>query len=207
VISDDTIIKLLEPYGHVPTALVCQKIRDYLSILLKWNKKVSLTTVTDPSEIIRFHFGESILAVQSANIRNGRLADVGSGAGFPGLAIRLVAPDLSMTLIESNSKKATFLSEVCRAISCEDVRVLNCRMERCPPDIGEYDFVTTRAVGHLKDLTTWANGRLRPQGTIALWTSAREVDSIRGFTGFEWREPIRIPGTVARVIVFGERIT
>src|SRR6202161_3581947 len=122
-ISDNVIEQALLPYFSPVSPLLCYQIRSYIDPLLRWSRRISLTTVTDPSEILRFHFGESLLAVPSVPIRHGRLADVGSGAGFPAGPIRMVSEPLSVVLIESNQKKATFLMEVVRALKLEHTDV------------------------------------------------------------------------------------
>src|SRR5271166_2654316 len=107
-LQNNTIQATLTPYDVTASDLLCDQIRTYIDLLLHWNQKTSLTTVTDPTEILRFHFGESFFAVGSVPIRHGRLADVGSGAGFPAVPIRMVSEGLSAILVESNQKKATF---------------------------------------------------------------------------------------------------
>src|SRR5271156_5159350 len=109
----------LEPYGIEASSDLCTSIQRYIALLLQWSKRISLTTVTDPVKIVRFHFGESLFAASAVPIRGGRLADVGSGAGFPGLALRLAVADLSAALIESNVNKATFLSEIVRDLKLD----------------------------------------------------------------------------------------
>ncbi len=111
-LSNSLIESTLRPYGVAIESEVADKIRAYVALLLKWNKAISLTTVTDPVEILKFHFGESIFAAAVANLVRSRLADVGSGAGFPGSPLAIVVPSLDVTLIESNAKKCAFLSEV-----------------------------------------------------------------------------------------------
>src|SRR5271156_2910307 len=105
-LSIDTIRAALKPYGVAANDLLCEQIRMYIDLLLRWNQKTSLTTVTDPTEILRFHFGESLFAAGCVPIRHGRLADVGSGAGFPAVPIRMVSEGLEVILVESNQKKA-----------------------------------------------------------------------------------------------------
>src|SRR5580698_7682124 len=122
-LSNDAIIRDLKAYGITASTRLCEQIRVYIDLLLRWNKKTSLTTVTQPEDIARFHFGESLLAVPSVPIRHGRLADVGSGAGFPAVPIRMFSKDLSVILIESNVKKATFLMEIARALEFENMDV------------------------------------------------------------------------------------
>ena len=122
-LSDEIIIAALKDYGVATSARLCDQVRIYIDLLLRWNQKTSLTTVTDPAEILRFHFGESLLAVELVPIRHGRLADVGSGAGFPAVPIRMVAEALHVILIESNQKKATFLAEIIRELQLQNVEV------------------------------------------------------------------------------------
>ena len=107
-LSDEIIIAALKDYGVATSARLCDQIRIYIDLLLRWNQKTSLTTVTDPAEILRFHFGESLLAVELVPIRHGRLADVGSGAGFPAVPIRMVAEDSACDSYRIKSKKGDF---------------------------------------------------------------------------------------------------
>src|SRR6266851_5084734 len=92
------------------------QIQQYIKILLAWNDKVNLTAIRDPLEILYRHFCESMFAGISVPIERGRLADVGSGGGFPGLPLKILRPGLQVFLIESNLKKATFLAEVIREL-------------------------------------------------------------------------------------------
>ncbi|HUG42620.1 MAG TPA: RsmG family class I SAM-dependent methyltransferase [Acidobacteriota bacterium] len=91
----------------------------YAALLAKWGRKFSLTTVKDPEELLRFHFFESFWAAQRFLGPRDRIADVGSGAGFPGAAIQLFQPWRKTTLIERNGKKAAFLKELCRRLSLD----------------------------------------------------------------------------------------
>ena len=104
-------------------------VREYVSLLLMWNQSISLTTVTDPDEIISRHFGESMFAAKLISVENCRLADVGTGAGFPGLPLKILSPTLDLVLIESNKKKYAFLSEVVRSLGLKSVEVLPERFE------------------------------------------------------------------------------
>ena len=92
-LSNSEIKKLLLPYGVSASDVLCDQVQIYMSLLLEWNRRVSLTTVTDPVEIVKFHFGESMFAASSVPIRNGRLADVGSGPGFPAIPLSMVNKD------------------------------------------------------------------------------------------------------------------
>src|SRR5271154_1515379 len=115
-LTDQTISQTLQLYGFAPSPEICESIRTYIGLLLRWNQKIALTTITDPLDVLRLHFGESLFGIATVPIRPGRLADVGTGAGFPAIPIGMAVPDLSCTLIESNQKKATFLAEVVRTL-------------------------------------------------------------------------------------------
>src|SRR5271154_7070181 len=149
LISDLQVRRCLDRYGvDVPDGL-CASIRTYISMLLKWNSKISLTTVVDPVEILKFHIGESLFAGPAVPVENGRLADVGSGAGFPGLPLAMLLPKLYVVLIESNLKKATFMSEVIRALELRNAKVWRGRVEDMPlGNADRFEFVTARALGH-----------------------------------------------------------
>ena len=202
-LSDDDIASNLKPYGVIGTPPMCEQIRAYVSLLLQWNLKISLTTVTDPSEIVKFHFGESMFAASSVPIISGRLADIGSGPGFPGLPIRMVATELDLTLIESNTKKATFLSEVVRTIKLDHVTVLRARMEDIGADIVPFDFVTARAFGQHDELLRWAHAHLAPNGKIVLWLGEDDAALLSQEPLWSWNQLLHIPGSQRRCLLVG----
>jgi len=201
-LSDAKIAEILREYGVATDFGLFDQIRTYISLLLKWNETVSLTAITDPVEICRFHFGESIFAVSAVPIGEGRLADVGSGAGFPGLPLRIARPGLDLTLIESNAKKAAFLSEVVRILDLSGVQVFRSRMEDHKPT-RPYNWVTARALGQRDSLLSWAENELAPSGRLVLWLGEDEVKRISQTPKWEWRSPILIPGSKRRFILIG----
>src|SRR5882762_2437346 len=97
-----------------------QQIQQYTKLLLTWNEKINLTAIRDPLEILYRHFCECMYAAEALHLENGRLADVGSGGGFPGLALKIIRPGLRVFLVESNIKKVTFLAEVIRELGLRD---------------------------------------------------------------------------------------
>ena len=205
-LSNEVIIRELEPYGAVASAQLCDQIRTYIDLLLRWNQKTSLTTVTNRLEILRFHFGESLLASSTVPIRHGRLADVGSGAGFPAVPIRMVSADLSIILIESNQKKATFLAEIARELQLKNVEVRRIRMEDLDLASDEVDFVTARALGIDDEFLDWSHRSLNPTGSLVLWLGDGDAHKIQQRPGWKWSDTIRIPQSERRVIVHGARI-
>ena len=174
--NDAQIAETLKPYYPAacdPTLL--RQVRAYIDLLLRWNRRISLTTVTDPSQILRFHFGESLFAIDRIPIRHGRLADVGSGAGFPAVPIRMALEGLQVTLIESNRKKAAFLSEVVRELKLANVQVNSCRME-------DLQIANQRSISSLpvrsaidESVLAWASSVLNRDG------KAHPVARPRGF--------------------------
>jgi len=205
--SDDKIKEALAAYGFHADHDHCAAIRSYISLLLRWNQRVSLTTIVDPLQIIRFHFGESLFAASSVPIGKGRLADVGSGAGFPGLSLRMAAQDLEVTLIESNSKKAAFLAEVVRNLGLDRVDVLRLRAREVKSDAAKFDYVTARAVGNYGDLLSWSSERLTPRGTLILWLGEDDARAIAGEDSWIWHKPMLIPGSTRRYILVGSPAT
>jgi 16S rRNA (guanine527-N7)-methyltransferase len=203
-VTSKEIENTLRTYGFVARAEYCERVRTYIELLLRWNTRVSLTTVTGPGEVVRFHFGESLMGIKAAGIETGRLADVGSGAGFPGVPIAMAIPSLESVLIESNAKKAAFLSEVIRALRLENVSVYKGRAERVPRR-EKFDFVAARALGRHKDLLEWATGRLNEGGKAILWVSSEGMAEVRGVSGWTWEEA-GIPGTRDRRVAVGSRV-
>jgi 16S rRNA (guanine527-N7)-methyltransferase len=130
------------------------------------------------------------------------VADLGSGAGFPGIPIKLWAPHISLTLIESNHKKATFLREVGRALTLTDINIQNARAESLAP--AQFDVVTLRAVEHFADALPVAARLLTPGGRLAILISSSQLELARAaIPGFTWSKPVLIPESATRVLLVG----
>jgi 16S rRNA (guanine527-N7)-methyltransferase len=203
-ISEMQAADILGPYGVQLDSHLYEKISVYMSTLLQWNERMSLTTVREPSQILRFHFGECLFALNALIVPNSRLADVGSGAGFPGLAIAMARPGSSITLIDSNHKKTAFLSEVTRRLALTNVKVVRSRIEEFSPGPGSFDLVTSRAFGQFERLLCWCRAVLSVDGKVALWLGEADAKSISSIgEDWHWQEPLRIPGSEKRVIIAG----
>ena len=133
------------------------QVQQYINILLSWNDKINLTAIRNPVEILYRHFCESMFAGVSVPIERGRLADVGTGAGFPGLALKILRPSLQVFLIESNLKKAAFLAEVIRVLGLREAQVLVRRYEELGEEIAPLDFACARAVGDYPAFLDWGH--------------------------------------------------
>jgi 16S rRNA (guanine527-N7)-methyltransferase len=203
VLTDGVISEELRTYGVSATADICSAIRTYISLLLHWNRTISLTAVTDPLEVLRFHFGESMFAASSIANRNGRLADVGSGAGFPGIPLKLALPALEVILIESNAKKAAFLAEAIRELGLERTEIYRGRFEDFRAEGPEFDFVTARAIGRHEELIKWAFGAIKLGGNLILWLGADDAAQVMLKKPWRWSKPLPIPGSHSRNILVG----
>jgi 16S rRNA (guanine527-N7)-methyltransferase len=202
-ITDKAIALILRDYGVAATPALCLAIQSYISVLLRWNEKIALTTITDPLDIVRFHFGESMFGAAAVPIKEGRLADVGTGAGFPGLPLKLFLPSLDLFLIESNAKKASFLSECIRGLDLRGVEVYRGRFEDIKPAENRFDFVTARALGGYSELVAWSLRQLAPGGSLVLWLGERDAAEIRKSLNLNWRSPVPITGSDRRVLLIG----
>jgi 16S rRNA (guanine527-N7)-methyltransferase len=200
----DTVIKReLEPYGATITAEICSSIRTFIPLLLHWNRRISLTTVTDPLEIVRFHFGECMFAAPILQNKHGRLADVGSGAGFPGMPLKLLIPTLDVVLIESNAKKAAFLSEATRELGLDRVEIYRGRFEDFELDRSNFDYIATRALGMHDELINWSLSAITSGGSILLWLGEEDSRSVSELGSWQWSKPLPIPGSLRRTILIG----
>ena len=159
---------------------ISDQLSAYLDLLLRWNTKTNLTAIRDPEQIVTRHFGESLFAARvlfgdAPPDPGTTLADLGSGAGFPGVPIKLAFPELRVTLIESQNKKATFLKEVIRALRIEGIEVYNGRAENWGK---QADVVTLRAVERFESALPIAAQLLIPDGRLCLLIGAAQRRSL-----------------------------
>jgi len=202
-LSDQGIRAALAPFGVQVSAAQLIAIRDYLTLLLLWNQKINLTAGNDPMEILERHFGESQFAAKTVPIATGRLADVGSGAGFPGLALKIVCPAVQVVLFERSGRKAAFLTEVKQRLSLSGVEVRRQNFEDASVVAGSFDFVTARAIGRPQRLVSGAHGVLTTGGKLILWLGAEDAIELSRIPGWAWGEPILVPNSVRRVLLIG----
>ena len=202
-LTNTQINEVLKLYGVLPTPELAAGIRNYIELLLKWNKTVSLTTVTNVDQILAFHFGESLFALPMLPVEKSRLADVGSGAGFPGVPLAMARPSLDVTLIEPNAKKFAFLNEVTRQLALDNATVVRGRTSEPQFANERFEIVTARAVGQFEELLEWAKAKLTPAGKLILWLGDEDAKKISRDTRFDWDTQLRIPQTDRRLILVG----
>jgi 16S rRNA (guanine527-N7)-methyltransferase len=205
-LTDEAILSALAEFKLTASYKQVQQIQQYIAILLKWNDKINLTAIRDPREILYRHFCESMFATVAVPVENGRLADVGSGGGFPGLPIKILRPELQVFLIESNIKKATFLAEVSRDLELTDLRVLVNRFEDVAEDVAPLDYVCSRALGEFGPFLGWAGSEAIAAKTVILWIGGRDLEEVKRTAGWNWQEPIPVPQSLQRVLLVGTKI-
>jgi 16S rRNA (guanine527-N7)-methyltransferase len=177
------------------TSEQCEALEAHLELLLRWNRTVNLTAIRNREEAIERHYCESLFL--GARLPAGRLsiADVGSGAGFPGFPVAVLRPDCMVTLIESHQRKAVFLREASRGLP--NVRVLAKRAE----DVKDgFDWVISRAVSY-KDLASFLK-KLAPNVDL-LSGGERPPDGI----GFRWDAPVLLPWGMHRLLWTGHAVS
>jgi 16S rRNA (guanine527-N7)-methyltransferase len=212
-VNSQRIAELLNPFtgGEPLAASLLDDLNTYLEILLRWNARVNLTAVRDADGIVTRHFGESLLVGRALRdlgalaAEGSTLVDVGSGAGFPGVPIKLLLPQIGLTLIEANHKKATFLREVIRGLKLEAAQVVWGRaetVEQCA------DVVTLRAVEQFDRVLPVAAKLVAPGGRLCLLVGTSQIFSARrrAGEGWTWREPVAIPQSSERAVLIGERV-
>ena len=204
-LSAETIGRALGEFQLAVNDQQVLQIQQYIKILLQWNEKINLTAIRDPLEILNRHFCESMYAAVAVSMENGRLADVGSGGGFPGIPLKIIRPDLQVFLIESNIKKATFLAEVIRELGLTDTRVMVSRYEELGEEVAPLDFACSRALGEFSAFLEWARSDQIAAKQVILWIGARDLAEIQKVRTWEWREPIPVPNSLRRLLLAGTK--
>lgn len=174
----DRLPFFLRQVGVEASADQLRLFRIHYELLIRWNQKINLTAISEPEEILRRHFAESAFVTRVLRLGPGTLVDVGSGAGFPGVPIKILSPETRVVLVESVQKKAAFLKEVARGLGLPGLEIFADRMEAV--DI-KADWLTMRAV-RADDQMLGEISRVVPRGTIALLLSRVDGQAL----GPEW---------------------
>jgi 16S rRNA (guanine527-N7)-methyltransferase len=142
----------------------------YLALVLEWNQRINLVSSSDEGCIFERHFLDSIQVLASVDVPQGKtLLDIGSGAGFPGAPIKIIRPDLRVSLIESKARKCEFLQEMGKVLSMDNFQVINMVLTRQAKGIGEFDYCLGRAVGSLKTIARISEPVLKQGGMLLIF--------------------------------------
>jgi 16S rRNA (guanine527-N7)-methyltransferase len=169
----------------------------YLALLDRWNRTYNLTAIRDPREMVAKHLLDSLAMHPFAG--DGALADLGTGAGLPGIPLAIADPGLQVTLVESNGKKARFLREAVRTLKLPNARVAEARIEALDMP-GMFDAITARALATLPLILELGGHLLKPEGKLLAMKGAVPADEIAALPP-GWQvariEPLQVPGLSA----------
>jgi len=169
----------------------------YLALLDRWNRTYNLTAIRDPREMVPRHLLDSL--AMHPYVQAGTLADLGTGAGLPGIPLAIAQPALQVTLVESNGKKARFLREALRTLGLDNARVAEARIEALDRP-GAFDAITARALATLPLILELGGDLLAPGGTLLAMKGAVPIDEIAALPAgwqVERIEPLQVPGLAA----------
>jgi 16S rRNA (guanine527-N7)-methyltransferase len=175
----------------------------YLELLIQWNRRINLSAVREPDEILRRHFIESIFGASALPPEIQTLLDYGSGAGLPGIPIAICRPEIRTTLAESQGKKAAFLAEVVRRLGLA-AEVHRGRAEALSRS---FDCVTLRAVDQMEQALEIASRLVRLGGWVAIFTTRSKHAAAQTAAGedFIWSAPEPLPFSGERIFVLGRK--
>ncbi|HEV2709990.1 MAG TPA: 16S rRNA (guanine(527)-N(7))-methyltransferase RsmG [Edaphobacter sp.] len=196
-LSDSAIAALLQPYLPPPAAIL-PRLSAYLDLLLKWNARTNLTAIREPEEIVRRHFGESLFAARHLGAEVDTLLDLGSGAGFPGVPIALLRPEIRVTLAESQNKKAAFLREVVRTLGLS-TEVWAGRAEALPAE-RRFHTVALRAVDNMAAAIAAAEPRALRQMVLLTGTANAPM-----LMEFPEQSRVVMPGSQSGILLVASR--
>lgn len=175
------------------------------------------TTVRDPGKVVDDHLADSLVALELAEVTSAAtIADLGAGAGFPGLPLAIALPAARVALVESNARKATFIARAAAACGLENADVVTSRAESWPEGLGAFDLVTARAVAPLDVVAEYAAPLLRVGGTLLAWRGRRDPEAeaaaarAAGTLGLRLHEPVAVwpyPGAQHRHLHLISKVT
>ena len=180
-ISKELLQEKAALYGVELDEKALERFDIYARLLVEWNEKINLTAITEPDEIVIKHFVDSLSVFSAVDIPEGaKVIDVGTGAGFPGVAMLIARPDLDITLMDSTNKKLNVIRNILENIGLE-AKVVHKRAEeagRSKEFRESYDFATARAVSNLRDLSEYCLPFVKVGGTFISMKSAKADEEI-----------------------------
>ena len=163
--NKEKFIEEIKKLGIEINSKQLKQLETYMQLLQTENKKYNLTTIIQEEDIYLKHFYDSLTIVKIVNLSNQKLCDIGTGAGFPGIVLKIIFPNLEVFLVEAKNKKCEFLKLVINTLKLNKISVINTRIEEYGKTNREiYDIVTARAVAPLKHLLELAAPLLKVKG-------------------------------------------
>ena len=195
----EEFIKEIKKLNIEVTEQNLKDLEKYKDLLIEYNKKFNLTAIKTEEEIYLKHFYDSLTLTKGLSLEgNLKLLDIGTGAGFPGLVLKIFYPNLEITLLDSNNKKITFLETVIKELNLKNITCIHNRAESLPDNYREYfDIITSRAVAHLRILSELSIPYLKVGGKLIAMKGISE-EEIK-----ESKEILnRLDSTITNVITF-----
>ncbi len=186
MINRDRLYEAAKNVGIELDGTALDRFDKYAEMLVETNKTLNLTAITEPDEIVSKHFADCLSLLREVDIpKNASVADVGTGAGFPGVVILIARPDLKMTLMDSTKKRLTFVESVINELGLK-ANIVHIRAEEAGRNKAfreKFDFATARAVANMNVLSEYCIPLLKQGGTFAAMKGAKaaeELDSAKG---------------------------
>ncbi len=154
--NKEEFLEELKKLGITPTLHQLNQLEEYYKLLIEWNSKINLTRITEEEDVYLKHFYDSLTISKVVDLNNySTLLDFGTGAGFPGMVLKIIYPNLKITLVDSLKKRITFLNEVIRKLDLKNIETIHERIENIKDR--HFDIITTRAVANLSKLLNYTN--------------------------------------------------
>ena len=182
--NKERFIEELKKLNIHPTPIQLEQLEEYYKILVEENNKYNLTNITDLEQVYLKHFYDSLTIVKVIKLDNQKICDIGTGAGFPGLVLKIMFPNLEVDLVEATEKRCNFLKIVIDKLELKKVNVINERAEIYSKEVREYyDIVTSRAVAPLKHLLEYSIPLVKVEGYyIAMKGNIdKEIENINNY--------------------------
>ena len=202
----DRLVNVLAEWNIDVTDEQLSKFSLYYEMLIEWNEKMNLTSITDKEEVIYKHFLDSSALIKYCDISGKKILDVGTGAGFPGIVLKILNPECSVTLLDSLAKRITFLNEVITQLQLDNIVAIHGRAEDYANNKlyrEKYDIVTSRAVANLSTLSEYCIPFTKVNGYFIPYKSGNideEIDNAKRALhllggSFEKVEKFTLPNT------------
>lgn len=159
-----------------------RQLERYYELLIDWNSRMNLTAITEAEDVAQKHFADSATGAELIS-RGASLIDVGTGAGFPGLVLKIVRSDIKLTLLDSLQKRIGFLEEVCKELGISGVKCIHARAEDGARDNalrGRFDYAAARAVAGIPFLCEWLTPYLKVGGKALLYKGPQAAEEVTG---------------------------
>ena len=162
--NQNSFLEELKKINIYPSEEQLYKLHKFYKLLLEWNKKINLTRITEEKEVYLKHFYDSLTISKVIDLnKENTLCDIGTGAGFPGIVLKIMYPNLKITLIDSLQKRVNYLNEIIKELELKDIEAIHIRAEDYK---GQFDVVTSRAVANIEKLVTYTMHLVKEDGVF-----------------------------------------